>query len=219
MADLGSFTDATGVPRPVLGVTLVNPNEDAISLANTEDGELWVTSSEREYNVRCSLSGTQATATTNYYGAIDLSDTVNWPHDSTGRIDISYLSLLVDKAGNARGSVALGVITRIDGTSADIAYVAAASFLQNDTPSIETIANFSPSQLKCGVVGGQLNKVKTNTVSLGVTEVNTGTPLAFGPSGPTFTPAVGDLVLRIITTTGGDLVWGANIFYHSHPEA
>lgn len=36
--------------------------------------------------------------------------------------------------------------------------------------------------------------------------------------GATFIPAVGDAVVRILTTTGGDLTWGFAAFYHAHPE-
>lgn len=187
------------------------------SFVSTPDGEMFTTNSERELNARCSLGGTQNTATTSYWGFIDLSDTVNWPHDDTGRIDISYVSLLVDKAATARGTTSLGLITRIDGASADIAYIASASFVQNDSSSIEIIANFAPSQLKCDVVAGTTPHIKTNNIVTGLTAINTSTPLAFGAGGATFTPAVGDLILRVVTTTAGDLTWGVSCFYHSHP--
>jgi len=163
------------------------------------------------------LTGSTAVAGTTYYGFIDLSDTVNWPHDTTGRLDFSYLSLLIDKASAARGTVSLGIITRIGGTNADVSYIASASFTQNDTASVEVIANFSPSQLKCAIAADKLSLVKTNNVALNVAAINTATPLAFGAGGATFTPAVGDAIVRIVTTTGGDLLWGFAAFYHSHP--
>jgi len=186
------------------------------SFLRTVDGEVWTTNTEREYNMRCSLGGSQSIAGTNYYGFIDLSDTVNWPHGSGGRLDFSYVSLFIDKSNAARGSIAIGIITRIDGTSSDITYITLGSFTQNDAPIVNLLANFAPSQLKCEVAEGKLVYVKTNSISLNVAEVNTATPIAFGPGGVTFTPAVGDAIIRIITT-GGDVLWGASVFYHSHP--
>lgn len=188
------------------------------SFSSSTDGEMFTTNTEREKNVRVQLVGTQDTAATNYYGFIDLSDTTNWPHDSAGRLDFSYLSLLIDKAAAARGSVSLGIITRIDGTNSDITWIASASFTQNDTASVEIIANFAPSQLKTDIVAGKLARVKTNNISLALTAINTGTPIAFGTGGATFVPAVGDAIIRISTTTGGNLVWGFSSFYHSHPS-
>lgn len=182
------------------------------------DGEVFTTNTEREYNVRCALGGTQNIAATNYYGFIDLSDTVNWPHNSTGRIDFSYMAALIDKAASARGTISVGIITRVDGTDADVTFIASSSFLQNDTASVEIIANFAPSQLKCDVVSDKLAHVKTNNIVTNIAAINTATPLAFGPGGTTFTPAVGDAVIRITTTTGGDLTWGFSAFYHTHPQ-
>lgn len=188
------------------------------SFMSSPDGEHFTTNTEREFNTRCALSGVQNTATTSYYGFIDLSDTINWPHDNTDRIDFSYIAVAIDKATSARGSLSIGIITRVNATDADITYIAGATFEQNDNPSFLAIANFSPSQMKCQVVGGALAHVKTNTISLNVTAINTGVPLLFGPGGAGFIPAVGDAVIRIITSTGGALTWGINVFYHTHPS-
>lgn len=182
----------------------------------TTDGEVWVTSTERENNVHALIAGAVTTANTYWYGFVDLSDTTNWPHTSTGRIDISVLYLNIDKAGSARGTVALGVITRIDGTSADVSFVGGHSFIQNDSPSINESINIAPSQIKCGVVGGNLNRIKTGVKALAVTALNTGTSIPFGTGGPTFIPAVGDIVMRLVTTSAGDVAFFAEIAYHSH---
>ncbi len=187
------------------------------SFMSTDDGEIFITNTEREYNVRCSLSGTQDVIATNYYGFIDLSDTVNWPHIGTSRLDFTSFSLNVDKATSAKGSVAIGIITRIDGTDADVVYILGIGFTQNGSENIFVIQNFSPSQIKTNVTGGKLAQVKTNTVQLNIAAINTGTPLAFGPGGATFIPAVGDAILTIITTTGGTLSWGLATDYHAHP--
>ena len=196
-------------------VILQDSNNDEILVTN--DGELWVTETEREFNVHALMAGTVSLANTYWYGFIDLSDTINWPHDHTGRIDISVLYLNIDKAIAARGNVALGVVTRIDGTSGDVEFVGGHSFIQNDAPSIDISVNISPSQLKCGVIGGTLTNIKTGVKALTVTALNTGTPISFGTGGPTFIPAVGDIVMRLITTTAGDVTFFSELAYHSHP--
>lgn len=192
---------------------LVDIFEDATF---TTDGELFVTETEREQNVHALMAGAVSTANTYWYGFIDLSDTTNWHHTGTGRIDISVLYLNVDKASAARGSAALGVITRIDETSADVEFIAGHSFIQNASDSIDFAVNIAPTQLKCGVVGGTLNRIKTGVKATGVTAINTGTTLPFGTGGPTFTPAVGDIVFRLITTTAGDVTFFAELAYHAH---
>jgi len=215
MAGIGTYVDGANIPRETVGTRLVDAAGNPLVLMVSDDGELFTSNTERERNVRVSLSGTNNSAGTFYYGFIDLSDTVNWPHDTVGRLDFSYVSLLIDKASSARGTVSLGIITRIDGTNADISYIATSSFLQNDTGSVEIIANFSPSQLKCEVVAGKLSKVKTSNVETNVAAVHLGQPLSFGSS--SFTPQLGDAVVRVVSTTGGNLAWGMSAFYHSHP--
>lgn len=185
------------------------------SFASTSDGELWTTVTERENGVWAALVGSQSTAITNWFGLIDLSDTVNWPHDSTGRLDISFVRLSIDKAISAKGSVSFCTVTRIDGVSADLVCWANGSFLENDTATIEINANLAPIQVKTNVAGQRLGRFKTNAVLLNVTSINTGVTLT-GP-GTNFIPAVGDCLIRVITTTGGNMNYVAAVNYHSHP--
>ena len=186
------------------------------SFASTPNGEAWTTVTERENGVWAALVGSQNTATTTWNGLVDLSDTVNFPHDHTGRLDMSFIRLSSDKAKTARGSVSFCIVTRIDGVSADLVCFANGSFLENDTPTIEINVNLAPIQVKTDITNQRLARFKTNAVLLGVTAVNTGVTLP-GP-GTNFTPDVGDLLVRIITTTGGSLNYVAAVNYHSHPE-
>lgn len=179
----------------------------------TSDGELMTTATERERTVFVRTGDFVSSPGTIWRGLIDLSDTTNWPHDETGRIDISTLGFGIDKAGNARGSLSLGVITRVDATDADVAIVLTTSFTENDTNSIFQAFNFSPSQIKCSVDGGKLTRILTNEVATNVTAINTsGGDLSFNSL--TFTPAVGDIVLRLISTAAGDLTFGVLAGYH-----
>ena len=180
----------------------------------TDDHELWVTETERENGIWAAIVGSQTTATTTYYGLVDLSDTTNFPHDHTNRLDMSFIRLSVDKAATAKGSVSFCIVTRIDGTSADLVCFANGSFTENDTPSIEINVNLAPIQVKTNIENERLARFKTNAVILGVTAINTGVTLT-GP-GTNFIPAVGDCVVRVITTTGGNMNFVAAVNYHAH---
>ena len=181
----------------------------------TDDDELLTASSEGDTNVRALLDRTGINATV--YGIlVDLSDTTNFPHDNTGRIDISLLKLAIDPASNSVGSVDIGVITRIDGTDADIDFGFSAPFGQGGSARILSINNFSPSQLKLGVSGGVWQYGITDVSAANVAAVNTGVTLDSPRGAGTVIPAVGDVIVRYLHTSGGSWDALAETFYHSH---
>lgn len=189
----------------------------ALSAFITEDGELQITETEREKNVGIMLTDSQTDVATYWYGLIDKSDTTNWPHALTGRIDLSLLRVNVDKQGNGTGEIAIGVITRVDGTDADIEFVYSASFTQNDSISFVHDMNYAPTQVKCSVVGGTLNRFKSTITADNVSAINTaGGDLQF--NGTTFTPAVGDIVARFIKTGAGAVRFNITAFYHGQEQ-
>ncbi len=174
----------------------------------TSDGELAVTSTERERNVHASFFELAIT-TDSYFMIVDLSDTTNWPHDATGRIDVSWLKFVVERDATAAGTLQLGVITRIDGTDADIDYLFTIPFTKSDTRRILSIDNFSPSQLKF-----ESSRYITDTADANVAAVNTGGTLD-SPNGVT-TPAVGDIVIKA-GRTAGEYDFLCEILYHGEP--
>lgn len=92
-----------------------------------------------------------------------------------------------------------GVITRIDGTSADIAYVQGVSFEKSADRRIVRDREFA-TPIKLGQSGGNLTKAVTGVLATNITAVNTATPLS-SPLG-TVTPAVGDLIAQYERTAG-----------------
>lgn len=182
----------------------------------TSDGELWTTETERENNVHVLMDGGRTTAGTSWYGLIDISDTNGWPHDFAGPVHVSVIYLNLDKAAAARGTLAVGTITRIDGTNADVEFFSGISFTENDSSSINEAANIAPTQLKTNLAGNTLRDFKTSIKATNVTALNTGTTVQFGSAGPTFTPALGDIVVRLITTTAGNVNFIAGFAYHTH---
>lgn len=186
------------------------------SIKFTDDGEMWTTATERENNVHVLMDGGRTTAGTTWYGLIDISDTVNWPHAVEGPVHVSVIYLNLDKAGSARGTLKAGVIKRIDGTNADVDFFSGISFIENDSASVNEFANIAPTQLKTNLVGGGLRDFKTSLQDINVTAINTGATLPFGTAGVTFTPAVGDIVIKLLTTTAGNVNFVAGFAYHTH---
>lgn len=176
----------------------------------TEDGEILTTVTEREIDTFIAY-GDQDIAATAYAILIDKSDTANFPHSETGRIDLTAVYLFVDRTNTAVGRLRLGVITRIDGTDADISYIQGVSFQKGSPPTIERDRHYSPSQLKCSVVDGELNRILTGETET-TTSVNTGTTLDT-PAG-TATPAVGDLIVKFQHDSGGQYNAFVSAFYH-----
>lgn len=181
----------------------------------TSDGELATTVTERERNnfVRYKENGINSTR---YCVLVDLSDTINFPHDQTGRIDVSCLSDQIDKPANAQGSIAVGVIAAINGTQATIFYASGIFFDNSSDTHLTRDRNFSPSQMKLGVSGGKLTRGITND-SETTTAVNTGVTLSSPRGSNTVTPAVGDVVIKFTHTAGS--AWNAGIFALYHSEA
>lgn len=183
----------------------------------TEGGELQITETEREINVGVMLTDTQSSSATYWYGLIDKSDTTNWPHADAGRIDLSLIRINVDKQNNGTGEISIGVITRVDGTDADIEFVYSASFTQSDSISFVHDMNYAPTQIKCSVVDGSLNRFKSAIAATDVTAINTaGGDLEF--NGSTFTPAVGDIVARFIKSGAGTVRFNITAFYHGQEQ-
>jgi hypothetical protein len=178
----------------------------------TSDGELATTVTERERNV---LSVYQAAtiASNKYAILIDLSDTTNFKHTGTARIDLSILRIAASR-NTFNGVIRVGVITAINGTSASISYFRNAFYDSSVSNSSYDEVNFSPSQLKCGVSAGTLTRMITNVSETGVTAVNTGLTLDSPRGVNTVTPAVGDIIVKFERTSGSMDFASIAAFFH-----
>lgn len=143
-------------------------------------------------------SSVQSSSTTQYKIMVDLSDRATFPHHYTGRANLHSVFFFIDKGANTAGLVQIGVITRIDGTDADITYVQGVSFSSSSDRSFSRDRVYD-SPLLLGQSGGTLTRASGSTET-GVTAVNTGTSLDT-PYG-TATPALGDIVVKYTHTSG-----------------
>jgi len=174
----------------------------------TSDGEMAVTSTERERNVSLHYQNT-AIAADEYSVLVSLSDTTNFPHDSTGRIDLSWMKVNVEKsAAQVVGEIEIGFITRIDGTDADIDYLYGLQFLKGDAQFLSEVMNYAPSQLKF-LAGRYI----TNVSETNVAAVNTGVTL--DSANGSITPGLGDVVVKQAYTSGGNYDFDIELMYHS----
>lgn len=144
-------------------------------------------------------SGTLSVSGDVYAILVDLSDTTTWPHNESGSVDLWSSFLFVDKSASGAGQVQLGVITRIDGTDADISYIQGVSF-NNASDNQINRDRILVAPIRLAQSGGNLTSAATLFKATNVAAVNTATPLA-SPLG-SVTPAVGDLVVRFALTAG-----------------
>lgn len=179
--------------------------------AVTPDGELMVSETERERNVIVSYKITSVSVTT-YYCLVDLSNTTTWPHDSTGRIDVSGYRVEMDR-NTFNGSVAVGVVTAISGSNCTVTYFRE-WLVDSSTGGIYSHHEIdTPNQTKLNQSDGILTRYFSNNAET-TTSVTTASTLA-SPSGSTVTPAVGDILLRISRTSGTLSQLNFKLFYHS----
>ena len=185
---------------------------DLFPISGSSDNEVFVTETERERDVFVAIQRANINAD-NYSALIDLSDTTNFPHDRVGRVDITNAYFSIDRDSSATGSARIGVITRIDGTDADVFYVAGVTFEKSDERNIIRDRKYSPSQLKCSVVDGSLNRILTGFSETGITAINTGVALDSPIGSATVTPAVGDIVV-VCKRGAGTFNASVSVTYH-----
>lgn len=190
-------------------------NNSGTPVVVTVDGELLTTETEKEINNYASLGRTNVT-TSGWACLVDLTDTVNYPHTNTGRLDVSYLSLQVDKDAIAAGNFSVGVITNINGGSGDVQFFGGLSFNNASAVNITRVENFSPSQIKLGISGGRAYRLASAKTS-GILALNTGTKLDSYYGTGTVNPAIGDLVVSFARISGSFNA-ATRILYHSHPN-
>lgn len=215
--DGGMVSSDNPCPMQIYGSHAYADHTDLHAVKVSDDGEIATTVTERERNNFVHIVQQDiASPTEAYLIAADLSDTTNWPHEDTGRIDVSTIGSLIHipSVAGAEGTVRLGVITRIDGTDADIAWCACMLYSKSSAADLIRDFNFAPSQLKLGVDGsGNLTHIVSAVRSLNVAAVNTGTPLP-NALGTTTIPAVGDAVI-LLEVTAGIASFILDMMYHA----
>ena len=124
----------------------------------------------------------------------------------------------VDRSNNSIGFMQIGVVTRVSATNGDFAPIAGIRFENTASTSIIRDINYSPSQVKCGVVAGVTTRITATGKVTNDTGLQTDVTIPTA-AGTNVAPAVGDIVIRYVHTSGGAWTGGVGVLYHAHAEA
>lgn len=181
----------------------------------TTSGELWVTVTERENDVWAQYAALFSSTT---YIVIISKDNPLFPHKRQGesgeRIDITSAYYSIDLSANTEATIKLGVVTRIDGTNADIKYFIGLPFLSGASKEVivESLRG-TPSQVKTDFNNaGVLLHGVTNDQETNIAAVNTGISLD-SPVG-NISPGLGDIVIKYERIAGSANL-AMFLFYHN----
>lgn len=178
-----------------------------INAGITDDGELFTNTLASDRQTQATYAAGTLTGKT-YVVLVDLSAQINTGHASLDNIAITCNFT----TNNSSSTIKIGVITRVDGTNADISYLITAPFsAANANTFLSYINNFQPSAARFEVDSGVLVRAFTNDTET-TTGVNTGATLA-SPNG-VVTPAVGDIVISF-GHTGNDYNANVSCVYHT----
>ena len=160
--------------------------------------------------VRVEMEQTVLAAGTNTpddFMLIDLDNTGgNYKHTDSGKVQCLSLTADFSKLrANDVWAMGIGVILRIDGTDADIGFLAAGSLVLelDDEFRVKGSHGNYPVIVNLDESSGDFADIATNLVEINDSDLNTGGAIddVFGDAR---TPAVGDIVLRMLRTSGID---------------
>ena len=147
-------------------------------------------------------------AATTGYVLVDLSDSTNYPHTETGRVDIDWI--IMDYLGDNAcvGSIEVGFIASITSSNADWHSLAKAHLDKKETERPIQI-NFNPQHIVCTTAehlsGGTMFHNDDTTFQ---------DDTALAATYATASPAAGDLICKV-TLSAGSLGFAVTIGYHT----
>ena len=177
------------------GSALVPMAVDASGVVQV-DGTITTLAAERKSYVGYVQS---AIVANQYILLVDLDNAGGqWPHSQNGSINVDSISAkAVFSGATLPGDATLrfGVITRIDGTDADVNYLQTYMLQTQGNDGQYIFHNFQPSCLPFKQAAGKSVGALTNDFETNVVAVNTATALT-SPGG-SVAPGVGDIILKL----------------------
>jgi len=176
------------------------------TVAVSEQGELFTTNVEQAENVFSRYTLNNVT-NSGWAILVDKSDTGNYPHRYTGRLDVSYSSIQVDKDAN------MGVVTFINGSYGNVKVFNSLLFDRSSASTLIKEESYQPSQIKLAVIGSGQTPYMVGPLLTGETGINSSfaIPSALGVN---TIPGSGDLLIRVESIVGG-FNFSAKVLYHS----
>jgi len=159
-------------------------------------------------------------AATTFYLLIDLDGNPKWKHTNGSKLSITNIRGATDKSNaGAKWIVRVGVVTRIDGTDADVIYFVNAGMTLLDTSILSVdngLSQFFPVFVPIEVVSEEIPKLVTDGKFTGEA-MDSSTAIA-DAAGTTTVPEVGDLVVKAdLISGGGTLDFGFSVGYAVDP--
>jgi hypothetical protein len=138
---------------------------------------------------------------------IDLSDTVNWPHDETGHIDLEFLNISINPNTSYEGDIKVGFLSNVDATNGDLNIIFNWHMQRVSSALVDTLSFGQGGHMEL-TLGKWFGPTEADN-TLWQTDVN-----LVGPDGNTSYPSGdGDFVLKIEATAGAVDV-GLTCGYH-----
>jgi hypothetical protein len=183
-------------------------DESFLNVGLTDAGELLTNTLASNRQTRGVYNGGTISADT-YAILVDIS-----AEPFTSYTSIDTIEMTCNLSGNnSTCNIKIGVITRIDGTDADISWLITSNFsTANANNYLIFTKNYQPSAIQFRSSGGSLVNAHTNDTSASVAAVNTGITLA-SPRG-NITPAINDVII-LFDHTGTNFDSIVSTVYHT----
>lgn len=173
--------------------------------------------------------GAGTTSTLYVMDLVSLSTTTGlFPHKDTGELDISGLSVVVDKIITTTGVIRVGIVNYISPSSASITWVYNNSFVNNSSytiiPYFQFPREFIRGRVKSNATVLSTNRdgstpwIVSNDNTTGSTFYTSTTPVNSPISAGTVLPRTGDIILEVKTFDATNtFTLNLDMAYHSEP--
>lgn len=163
----------------------------------------------RERDTFLAVLGAEAVAASTPYVLIDLSDSTNFPHTSTGSVRLLGLFLNAEKASGIF-DVWVGVVTENDATDGsvtwlyrfDLQFLGAAGMEPKHYVVDFTLGGANPEGANCAVISGATPRLISNQTQADNVNWQNDVNRA-SPAGSTTKPGAGDIVVWVEEVTDG----------------
>lgn len=146
------------------------------------------------------------------YLLIDLSDIINYKHESTGYIHIENIDIDVDTVANGAWKVTLGFLKNVDESNGDLWVIKHWSGTRKTGASLSKFLNLDPDGHRCTSDFVTTNDISTDDANY---QSDTNMLSLLSPAVADTKPGDGDLIL-VVEVTAQTIDISVDIAYHSH---
>jgi hypothetical protein len=176
---------------------------------------------DKAVTVHYRLPVAAATSTTTLM--VSLSSTT-WPHSDRGYLNLDAVKLDIDKVSTSSGTIKIGVVTAVNSSSGCVNWIWSREYSKNvSNTGVTGFASYLPAYVNCKVIAGANSDTPGTTPYIIAndsttwsttfqTDVTLPTPTSFS-----WAPGLGDLVLSVVNSDGGNsVVITIDALYHGN---